>query len=103
MVDELFPSDPSSGGPGSLATVHTEFPHFVKMTALTMADQLRTVVLNSVQAYSQLWQILPVVGAPAEKQVREVSKGCKGRGLRGGMVRVFRTFDKTLNSVQAYS
>ena len=39
-------------------------PHFVRMVSLVMTDQLRTVVLNSIKAFTSLWDPFDLVADP---------------------------------------
>ena len=56
--------------------MQVQIPHFVHMISLVMADQLRTVVLNSINAFSHLWDAFDLAadphaasaGCPLEKQ-----------------------------------
>lgn len=64
-----------------------QIPHFVRMISLVMADQLRTVVLNSINAFSRLWDAFDLVadphaasaGCPLEKQDGSVEVSVKKR------------------------
>jgi len=48
-----------------------QIPHFVRMISLVMADQLRTVVLNSINAFSRLWDAFDLAADP-----HAASAGC---------------------------
>lgn len=56
--------------------LQVQIPHFVRMISLVMADQLRTVVLNSINAFARLWDAFDLAadphaasaGCPLEKQ-----------------------------------
>lgn len=51
--------------------VQVQIPHFVRMLSLVMADQLRTVVLNSINAFSHLWDPFDLAADP-----HAASAGC---------------------------
>ena len=56
--------------------LQVQIPHFVRIISLVMADQLRTVVLKSIRAFSHLWDAFDLAadphaasaGCPLEKQ-----------------------------------
>lgn len=64
--------------------MQAQIPHFVRMVSLVMADQLRTVVLNSITAFSRLWDPFDLVadphaasaGWPLEKEDGSVEVSC---------------------------
>jgi len=64
-----------------------QIPHFVRMISLVMADQLRTVVLNSITAFSRLWDAFDLAtdphaasaGCPLMKQDGSVEVSVKNR------------------------
>lgn len=51
--------------------LQVQIPHFVRMISLVMADQLRTVVLNSINAFSHLWDAFDLAADP-----QAASAGC---------------------------
>lgn len=51
--------------------LQVQIPHFVRMISLVMADQLRTVVLNSISAFSHLWDAFDLAMDP-----HAASAGC---------------------------
>lgn len=65
-----------SARPASNRILQVQIPHFVRMVSLVMADQLRTVVLNSINAFAHLWDAFDLAadlhaasaGCPLEKQ-----------------------------------
>ena len=65
-----------SARPASNRILQVQIPHFVRMVSLVMADQLRTVVLSSINAFAHLWDAFDLAadlhaasaGCPLEKQ-----------------------------------
>lgn len=55
----------------SSTILQVQIPHFVRMISLVMADQLRTVVLNSINAFSRLWDAFDLATDP-----HAASAGC---------------------------
>ena len=51
--------------------LQVQIPHFVRMISLVMADQLRTVVLNSINVFSHLWDSFDLAADP-----HAASAGC---------------------------
>ncbi|KAK9829119.1 hypothetical protein WJX72_004004 [[Myrmecia] bisecta] len=76
MVEEIYPPDvlgltsftsPENGDTTDMSDPKNQMVRFVRMISLVMADQLRTIVLNSVSAYMDLWNTYDYPqGSPAD-------------------------------------
>ncbi len=51
--------------------LQVQIAHFVRMISLVMADQLRTVVVNSINAFNHLWDPFDLAADP-----HAASAGC---------------------------
>ncbi|KAL0050690.1 hypothetical protein WJX82_005287 [Trebouxia sp. C0006] len=79
MIESIWPSEqlamaltnPVDAQDVDPADPQVQIPHFVRMISLVMADQLRTVVLNSITAFSRLWDAFDLATDP-----HAASAGC---------------------------